>query len=243
MNKVDDFNLLDKEIDRETMEVLLKPYKLLDMSDEFKFNCIQCGECCRNMKDRPVIITGIELFKIHKELGIEPKEIIDRFCDIEHIRNLRIPALKLKLQEDDSCIFLEGNKCLIHNAKPHNCLLMPIVKTLGYKYQYEYYYLNKEKCKNIRNSTTIIKLEDWLKQTDFWEYNEDEKRYINLWTEMCCYMERKIWQLRNRAKEKFVETCFEGLYLHFNKDTLKESLDDSIEFLESHLSGFEFQDN
>lgn len=48
---------------------------ILQPNDTFTFSCDMCGNCCRN-RDEPILMTGADIFRIAKGLGISTLEVL-----------------------------------------------------------------------------------------------------------------------------------------------------------------------
>ncbi len=83
-----------------------------------KFECQKCGNCCRN--PGYVYIGLDESETISKHLNLDHKFFLDHYCDL-----IMKPRLTLKTNEDDSCIFLKDNQCMIQEVKPKQCKEFP----------------------------------------------------------------------------------------------------------------------
>ena len=93
--------------------------------DAFKYHCSQCGECCKNVKES-VMVESLDLFRIAKLLKIETYQAMEKYTDSVFLTE-HYPVLMLKTKEpNDSCIFLNGNKCSVHEAKPRACRMYPL---------------------------------------------------------------------------------------------------------------------
>ncbi len=83
------------------------------------WKCQRCTACCRWPGD--VKVDPEEVAAIAGFLGLEESEVIARFTRLRTNRQ----GLSLTEQEDHSCIFLNGNHCLIHPVKPQQCRDFP----------------------------------------------------------------------------------------------------------------------
>lgn len=77
-----------------------------------KFNCKQCGKCCKGVKK--LILTAKDIEKIKAFTGRE-----DFFKFREGINYL-------KLTKEKGCIFLRDNKCSIYPVRPLVCKMYPL---------------------------------------------------------------------------------------------------------------------
>ncbi len=86
-----------------------------------RFECTQCGNCCRNHGDYSFVNLGPkDLEAIPRFLGISPEEFLARFCTKEpgHFPTLRMDA--------PQCPFLDaGARCSIYSVRPMQCRTWP----------------------------------------------------------------------------------------------------------------------
>ncbi len=85
---------------------------------EKDFSCRRCGECCR--KPGFVYLSEREAEEAAAFLDLEIREFMDRYCDLLDRRQI-----VLKKLPDEACIFLKGQECVIHPAKPGQCRDFP----------------------------------------------------------------------------------------------------------------------
>lgn len=90
------------------------------MTDKVEqYVCMRCGNCCR--WDGYVRLTEPDMDAIAQFLGLTPEQFRARYTRLTRDRK----SLSLTEKPDGSCIFLEGNDCVIHAAKPKQCLGFP----------------------------------------------------------------------------------------------------------------------
>lgn len=87
--------------------------------ENFNFECKKCGDCCRfgyknDISGNVVCYTGVTLDK-------DEKEKYKGYHKRHHNRRYKYYQWFLKWNEDNSCIFLENNKCKVHSDKPKVC--------------------------------------------------------------------------------------------------------------------------
>ncbi len=83
------------------------------------WKCQRCTACCRWPGD--VKVSDAEISEIAAFLDLSEDSFLDRYT---RLRTNRV-GLSLVEQEDDSCIFLSGNDCLINEVKPQQCRDFP----------------------------------------------------------------------------------------------------------------------
>lgn len=78
-----------------------------------KFECVHCGECCKQKGAFRFLKSDIE--RISSYLGLT----FNGFCDKYKITNIQN---QLYFMENFDCIFLDkNNKCIINEVKPFFC--------------------------------------------------------------------------------------------------------------------------
>lgn len=87
-----------------------------------KFQCTGCGKCCTGPSGY-VFVSEEEISQMAIVLKMSPdlfKRKYTRLCDNRY-------ALTEKKQQSGEydCVFLEGNKCTVYQARPHQCRTFP----------------------------------------------------------------------------------------------------------------------
>ena len=85
---------------------------------EAEIDCTECANCCRVTE---VGITGRDIERLGKFLGVTESEFRRDFTQSDESGQLilkRTPA---------GCVFLEGNLCSVYEARPQNCVQFPHV--------------------------------------------------------------------------------------------------------------------
>ena len=97
----------------------------IGVDEPFQFHCDQCGKCCINRED--ILLNPQDVYNISRELGLEPHEVIAKYCDTYVGRDSRIPITRLMPRGAiKRCPLLKDHKCSVHKAKPIVCALYPI---------------------------------------------------------------------------------------------------------------------
>ncbi len=83
------------------------------------YACQRCTACCR----RPgfVRLTEADIDRAAILLGIAPRAFIEDFTELRPDRC----GLVLRNRADDACVFLEEDRCRIHDGKPDQCVGFP----------------------------------------------------------------------------------------------------------------------
>lgn len=136
-------------------------------STKIRFKCIGCAECCRHVKES-VPVSSQDAFYLTKHL----REMgMDIYCVDQFLDQFAAPALLdecgyfvyfLKsVGEDDSCIFLNGNRCAVQKAKPSACRLYPFMVDPSESGDYRYLY-SKEREHHFCGQ--IVETRSWMKK-------------------------------------------------------------------------------
>jgi Fe-S-cluster containining protein len=89
--------------------------------DGLRFECTQCGNCCRNHGDYTfVYLTEVELEELPAFLGLSRDEFLARYCTKE-------PGSWWSLRMDEpACPFLtEDARCSVYPVRPKQCRTWP----------------------------------------------------------------------------------------------------------------------
>jgi len=201
--------MLNEQEVRRLIENPMKP------TDTFKFSCKACGDCCRNRKES-IIITGYDVFRIAKELGIEMKEVVTKYT-IGYIgNNSKLPVLIMKERPDGSCSLLRKGKCIVHQNKPLVCAIYP----LGRYYlpaEKRFGYFQQDICCGTAEEHT---LEEWLNIFNVPEWDEAS----SLWATVITKLAEHTMKIKEpEAIEKMANILAVALY--FDYDTNKSYTD------------------
>ena len=137
-------------------------YEELKPEDEFSFQCKNCGECCRKVKNG-VMLESLDLFRIAQHLEQDIGTVINKYTEMQ-LLVWGYPVFLLKTTDpSDTCIFLKNNKCSIHFSKPKTCRIYPLgvgpdAKT---KDNFLYYMVSKEE-KHLQGKKQSVK--SWFDQ-------------------------------------------------------------------------------
>lgn len=149
------------------MEPEMKDAVRVTPSTKIRFKCTGCGECCRHVKET-VPVDSQDAFRITKHLMESGEDI---FCIDQFLLEYAMPALLnecgyfvyfLKsVGEDDACVFLKDNRCMIHGAKPRACRLYPFMVEPNESGEHRYLY-SRERTHHFRGP--IVETRSWMKK-------------------------------------------------------------------------------
>lgn len=108
------------------------------MVRQVKFECIQCGNCCRD-KNSIITVTHKDIIRLVKYLNCDFKELLSKYIGFYQVREefeerMVFPAIStyrgnaflgLRKTSDGSCVFLKDNLCEIYLGRPMVCRSFP----------------------------------------------------------------------------------------------------------------------
>jgi Fe-S-cluster containining protein len=84
---------------------------------EGQIDCTQCANCCRVATVR---LADRDVEKLSKFFRIRPAQFLRDYTD-----QSAEEGLILKRTDEAGCIFLDGNTCVVYEARPHICENFP----------------------------------------------------------------------------------------------------------------------
>lgn len=84
-----------------------------------RFECTQCGECCR--WPGAVLLQANDIAVLAEFLEMPEEDFVDRHTRLAPSRR----QLALLDQADGSCAFLKGDGCSVYEARPEQCRTFP----------------------------------------------------------------------------------------------------------------------
>ncbi len=95
-------------------------FHILASKVQQQVDCTACANCCR----QSVVTAGkAEIEDIARHLGIEPEAAMRLYT----IPDPGAPASRILKNSGEGCVFLDGNLCLIYEARPKTCRDFPHV--------------------------------------------------------------------------------------------------------------------
>lgn len=79
-------------------------------------DCTQCANCCRVAT---VTVTGRDIERLAKFLGMKPAELMRDYTEISQEEG------RVLKRGEAGCVFLEGNLCSVYEARPGTCADFP----------------------------------------------------------------------------------------------------------------------
>ncbi len=95
----------------------MKPW----FKDGLRFKCTGCGQCCTGSPGY-VWVSPSEAEAIAEQLKISVEEFIQKYT--RRVGN-RLSLLERRRNNNYDCIFLDGKRCTIYEARPEQCRTYP----------------------------------------------------------------------------------------------------------------------
>lgn len=149
---------------------------IMQPKDTFQFNCTMCGKCCRK-REEPILITGLDLFRIAKTLNMTTMQVIEKHTDRYIGAQSHVPILTLKERLDGSCSLLRKGHCMVHSNKPVVCALYPLGRMYNSITDEFQYFQQITPCNTGAKTWT---LQEWLNEFKISELDEESRAWNKL---------------------------------------------------------------
>jgi Fe-S-cluster containining protein len=95
-----------------------KPFQILASEVQKQVDCTACANCCRHSV---VPVSELEIQTVAEYLGAT-REAVTRLYTVS---DPDAPALRILRSSMEGCVFLDGNLCMIYEARPKACRDFP----------------------------------------------------------------------------------------------------------------------
>ena len=151
----------------------IKYSKPVKPSDQVRFRCKRCAECCRHMEG-VIPLESKDAFYLAKHLNLSMTEFIEKYTDAFVLGSVDYPVLMLKaVGPKKSCIFLKGNHCTVQEVKPRACRMYPFwididTENGGFAY-------NFSTDRPHHPNGTLIRVRHWMEKY----FTEEDKAFLS----------------------------------------------------------------
>jgi len=189
----------------------------LGLDDTFRFKCYGCGKCCKNRED--ILLNAQDVYRMAKHLKLEPKQLIDRYCETCIGQQSLIPLVRLLPRgKFNACPLLKDNRCSVHAAKPTVCALFPLGRFLAKNPDdlnappEPGYFLQPITCGGHKNNTVHGYLESF-------GFSVDDPFHV-MWSELLLYLAEYCQEAIGKgvpegAMERLWGAMYQGLYTDY----------------------------
>jgi Fe-S-cluster containining protein len=97
-----------------------KPFQILASEVQQHIDCTSCANCCRHST---VSVNRSEVNQIAEHIGTTQETVAQHYT----VPDPDAPASRILRSSKEGCIFLDGNLCMIYEARPKTCRDFPHV--------------------------------------------------------------------------------------------------------------------
>jgi len=87
-------------------------------SIEEQIDCTQCGNCCLTSTTG---VSGRDIERLAAHLGVTREQFIAEYT----AKDAEEGGLNLRFSQESGCVFLEGKRCRVYEARPAICVRYP----------------------------------------------------------------------------------------------------------------------
>jgi Fe-S-cluster containining protein len=145
----------------------------------FGYCCHACGRCCRHFR---IQVNPYEVLRLARQLGISTTAFVRDFLS---------GGPFLARDEGGACVFLSGQSCRVHAARPLVCRIYPLVRHLSAVGQ-ETFSLIPPVIDSEGEVGALGCVDDYLREQGAFAYLAAADRYLELHTSMVGALERGI---------------------------------------------------
>ncbi len=115
------------------------------------FQCIKCGTCCGDTKEktRHILLLRTEA----EQIATATLQPISEFT--VKIKDKAPYSYEMKKTEDGKCVFLENNCCTIYSVRPLICRFYPFELKIAHGGKYTFFYTDE--CSGINKGRMLSK--------------------------------------------------------------------------------------
>jgi Fe-S-cluster containining protein len=97
-----------------------KAFQIIAAEVQQQVDCTACANCCRHSL---VSVNKSEIESIASNIGATPEDVVRLYT----VPDPEAPALRNLRSSAEGCVFLDGNLCMIYEARPKACRDFPHV--------------------------------------------------------------------------------------------------------------------
>lgn len=238
----------EKDFKEELVEQYMRgELPTITREESFCFDCIQCGECCRNRGD--ILLNPLDIFRLCKKLQMEPEAFFQKYCEKYAGYSSKLPLIRIDYRpvygiggsiEGTRCPFLSNRDglyyCRVHDSKPFVCFSYPLGRMVDPEKGAQYILQNDGSCKGARKAQQdhiCQNVEQWMGgkekldlEEKFYFLHSDLLVKIRTWIDV-----EKLAKYQNgQSKEYGVWLTMVGHLLYCNYDFDKPEEDFLTQF-------------
>lgn len=143
--------------------------------DQVCFQCRQCGNCCRDLKDQLMLepLDAYRLARFLRERGQAASidTVYERYAHTDMLEGCLPIYLMNTVGPDNSCVFLQDGRCAVYEGRPHTCRVYPFSVHPGTRGKtFEFYKCEDQHADHFSEGRVLVK--DWFYQNFPKEHRE-----------------------------------------------------------------------
>ena len=222
--------------DKEMLQYYLD--HVLGENDTFKFSCKQCGSCCRN-RCEAVVITGVDIYYMTRELGISPMEFIEKNTGVNIGPNSKMPVVTLGERLDGSCRMLRNGKCMVHKVKPAVCAIYPLGRMIIDDGDHYSYFTQENNCPGCYGAEEHT-VKEWVGSFNLEQRDPECIRWMKLFNKAVLFIHKYDSKMSDNIRQVLHKALFVLLYCGYDTSkSIMEELERSEKGLERTIELYE----
>lgn len=142
-------------------------YKDVKPGDSIEFKCRGCAKCCKDVGGI-LVVEPSDAYKLAKYLtsideSIEVYDIYYKYCRFIPLDEYGIGAFVMK-DNENQCIFLDGDKCSIYDGRPRICRIYPFACSYNNKKKKLRYQLSYDNHIQHFSGGEYVVVRDWFRE-------------------------------------------------------------------------------
>ena len=186
----------------------------VQQSEHIRFCCQRCAECCKHVHE-VIPAEPLDIFRMAKHLQKTDQtvksyeDVVEQYLAPVPIDESGFFILMLKsVGEDNRCIFLDGNRCMIQSTKPRACRTYPFA--IGPDKGQLDYILCTERMHHFTGPQ--IKVRSWVRKT----MSEEDKDFIIADSEFSVRIARELRKIPQQMLSRALLMILHYRYSDYN---------------------------
>lgn len=213
--------------------------------DIVPFRCQLCAQCCKNIPDG-LMLEPLDAFRIAKYLrGREGwsqiQSVEDVYSWFTHISMLEdlfpIYLMNTRKEEQDCCVFLENDRCMVYKARPRACRIYPFSVDVGQRGKvFNYFQCIDHNAAHFGEGSVAVK--DWMYEN----FSKEDRAYLTLAADAMPRLGQLLRALTPEQRKERYFQCLYYFYFNYQMDQpflpqYRANVDKLCDELQSKLNG------
>ncbi|MFQ6072601.1 MAG: YkgJ family cysteine cluster protein [Methanosarcinales archaeon] len=152
---------------------------ILNLDDTFRFECRQCGKCCRNIE---IMLTPYDILRLRTHFKTTTSDILKKYCKFHVGPNSKFPIATLKFRRRRSyevCRFQKNGKCRVYPNRPGACRNYPLGRRID-EDGVKYIKVDAPPFCKAEDTDKEWRVKDWLIYSELALYHEYNEPFIEI---------------------------------------------------------------